>query len=146
MRARFVFEKFTEKGDPIKQMGIGYPESQLETMSWKILKFIENKGEEGASLTEIQHYIWVDLEGHAEKDFWKTYPIRQYDNKRGVVHNTFARRTRGHWNTRLLGGAIGSFGHRYYQGLLLTYCKRNPVTKRWTLVRLPNPNEKFFKK
>jgi len=126
-------EKFTEEGDPIKQMNIGYSERMLNTMSWKILKFIESKGEEGASLTEIQFYIWTELEGHDEKDFQKRSMTPDISGWR--LGN---RKTRGHWNTQLYGGPY------YHEGLLHKYCEKNPITKKWVLKKFPKPTEKFY--
>jgi len=125
-------EKFSDKTDPIKDMNIGYPASQMNSYSWKILKFIEEKGEVGAKLGEIQYFIWTELEGHDPTEFWE----KRFGG----------RKTRGHWNTRLIGSSSSGWGDKYYQGILYTYCKKDPVTKRWILKRLPKPREKFFKK
>jgi hypothetical protein len=149
MKAKYVNEclneKFADVTDPIKDMNIGYPESQLNRAAWKILKFIEEKGEEGASLTEIQFFIWTECEGHNPEKFWKKEPVRNYNPKTKLMYDTSARRTRGHWNTRLIGSNNGNHGERYPQGILLTYCHKNPNNKKWVLTRLPKPNEKFFK-
>jgi len=134
MRAIFINEKFTEDSDPISDMNIGYPARQINTMSWKILKFIESKGEEGAGLTEIQYYIWTELEGHDKKSFWEKGPSRP----RGHGDQSPLRRTRGHWTTNLFGGP------NYHEGLLNKYCVKNPKNKKWVLKRLPRPNEKFY--
>ena len=147
MRAKFILEtlneKFKETTDPIKDMNIGYPESQVNRMSWKILNFIADKGKEGAKLGEIQYYIWTELEGHSPESFWKKSQSGYRKNRHGKLQPVMGRKTRGHWNTRLLGNT--SWGERWPKGILLSYCKKNPVTKRWTIVRMPKPNEKFFK-
>ena len=50
MKAKYVNEclneKFKEDSDPIKDMGIGYSKRTLDSKSFKILQFIENKGKE----------------------------------------------------------------------------------------------------
>jgi len=137
MRAKFVNEKFKEESDPIKDMGIGYSEKMLNTISWRVLKFIESKGNEGARLTDIQHYIYVNLTGHSEKDFWKKE--RAYLRGSFVRMPNAIRQTRGWWSDQLYG--------TYNQaGLLHKYCKKNPITHRWVLVKMPRPNENFFSK
>lgn len=130
MKAQFVFEKFTEESDPIKDMDIGYSERMMNSMSFKILKFIENKGKEGAGLTEIQYYIWTELEGHDPQEFWFSY--HNYTND-------YKRKTRGHWTTNLYG--TPSAGHI---GLLHKFCEKNQNGK-WVLKRFPNPKEKFYR-
>ena len=139
MRAKFVFEKFKEESDPIKDLNIGYPEKQINTKSWKILKFIESKGEEGASLKEIQYFIWTELSGYSDKSFWEKNKLRPNQYKYGA---NLQRKTRGFWNTNLLGS-----GGPYYRGkpgLLHKYCKKSEVTHKWVLERMPKPNEKFY--
>jgi len=127
MRAQFVFEKFKEETDPIKDMGIGYGKKG-ETTAFKILLFLQDKGEEGATVQEIQHFILVDLYGMSEEDFWKK------DYRGG-------RSTRGYW----VGGIYGSADRKkHVRGLLYTYCEKNPKTKKWVLQRLPKPGEHIF--
>lgn len=133
-----IFEKFNDKTDPIKDMDIGYPERQTKTMSWQILKFIEEKGQDGASLKEIQFFIWTELEGHDPKEFYEKRATSVYSKKYEKSYDTSARKTRGHWNTQLLGGP------NYHQGLLHKYCNQNPSTKRWILKHLPKPKERFY--
>jgi len=130
MKAQFVFEKFTEESDPIKDMDIGYSERMMNSMSFKILKFIESKGKDGAGLTEIQYYIWTELEGHDPQEFWFSY--HNYTND-------YKRKTRGHWTTNLYG--TPSAGHI---GLLHKFCEKNQNGK-WVLKRFPNPREKFYR-
>ena len=135
MRARFVNEKFKEESDPIKDMNIGYGKKPL-TSSWKILEFIKSKGEEGASLTEIQHFIWVDLQGHDEKEFWEKQYVQGYNYKTKQAYPSSLRKTRGHWNTALYGGS-------QFNGLLHQYCKKNEKGK-WVLIKWPKPGENIF--
>jgi hypothetical protein len=137
MRAKFVFEKFEEESDPIRDLNIGYSAKVLNTMSWKILEFIKNKGEEGASLTEIQFFIWTELEGHDPKKFWEKEYIQAYNYKTQDTYPTVGRRTRGHWNTQL-------YGTRRHIGLLNKYCKKNEKGK-WVFVKYPKPDEKFYR-
>lgn len=132
MRAKFINEKFQEKSDPIKDMKIGYNKRVLNSMSWKVLEFIKSKGEKGAGLTEIQYYIWTKLEGKDPKKFWEKSISRNDDNVKGL------RKTRGHWNTNLLGGKY------YHEGLLHKFCKKNPKTKKWVFVRFPKVGENLY--
>ncbi len=144
MRAKFVFEKFKEESDPIKDMNIGYKKKQLDSMSWKILEFIKSKGEEGAGLTEIQFYIWTELEGHDPIKFWEKIkeevwdPIRSTKYGRNIYKTFYMRKTRGHWTTNLFSGP------HYRGGLLNKFCKKNPETKKWVFVRFPTPGEIFY--
>jgi len=142
MKAKYVNEclneKFKDESDPITDMGIGYSKRILNSKSFKILKFIESKGKEGASLTEIQHYIWTELEGHSEESFWTKSPTSSYSIKQGKSYDTSARKTRGHWNTQLFGGP------HYHEGLLHKYCEKNPVTKKWVLKSWPKPKENMY--
>jgi len=130
MKARFVFEKFKEDSDPIKDLGIGYKARVINSKTWKILEFIKSKREEGASLTEIQFYIWVELEGHDPKEFWKV--------RRNYLGDRSGRKTRGHWNTQLFGGPY------YHGGILYRFCKKNPDNRKWVFVRFPKPNERLY--
>lgn len=144
MRARFVNEKFTKDGDPIKDMGIGYKKRVLNSKAWKILEFIKSKGEEGASLIEIQHYIFVVLNGNSEEDFWKKTDKWMYNPRTGQSYKTKARATRGYWNTNLYGTTYPFYSDEGNPGLLHKYCKKNPKTKKWVFVRFPEPGEKIF--
>lgn len=123
-------EKFKEVSDPVKDMGIGYKKRVLESMTWKLLEFIQSKGKEGASLTEIQFFIWTKLEGHDPDEFWQV--------RRNYLGDRSGRKTRGHWNTQLFGGT------HYHGGLLHRFCKKNPETKKWVLVRFPRPDERLY--
>jgi ankyrin repeat protein len=122
-------EKFEKESDPIKDIGIGYSKRMLNSMSMKILQFLENKGEEGASLKEIQYFIWIE-NGNDPKKFFE---------KSDYYGRTISqRKTRGYWNTNLLGS---SYSH---EGLLHKFCKQNPETKKWILKRYPEFKEKFY--
>lgn len=138
MRAKFVFEKFSEDSDPIKDMNIGYKKKQLASMSWKVLEFIQSKGEEGAGLTEIQYYIWTKLKGHDPKDFWETSEEQVWDSRTDSTITAYPRVTRGYWTTNLFSGP------NYRGGLLHKFCKKNPKTKKWVFVRFPKPGEIFY--
>jgi hypothetical protein len=135
MRARLVFEKFKEQSDPIEDMGMNYSKRTVDSKSFKILQFIESKGKEGASLKEIQFFIWTELDGYSPESFWIT-SAEKYPNSVGA--DPKRRATRGHWNTQLLGGMY------YHKGLLHKYCVQNPTTHRWILKRMPDPNEKMY--
>jgi hypothetical protein len=134
MRARTVFEKFQENSDPIKDMGMAYSKRTVNSKSFKILEFIGSKGKEGASLKEIQFFIWTELDGYSPESFWIT--SREKYPERGGTENK--RATRGHWNTQLLGGRY------YHQGLLHKFCKQDPKTKKWILKRMPDAKEKMY--
>jgi len=98
------------------------------TKAWKILEFIGSK-KEGVGLTEIQHFIWTELDGYSEEDFWRK--SETWDGKDRL------RATRGHWCTALYGGCF------YHTGLLHEYCKK--VGKKWVLVNMPKPGENIYK-
>jgi hypothetical protein len=136
MRAKFVNEKFTQDSDPIKDMNIGYSKRVLNSKTWKVLEFIKNKGKEGASLTEIQYFIWTKLNKHDPNEFWEKMEVGWYPKK-------YLRKTRGYWNTQLYG-AYNSYreygGHR---GILNKYCEKNNKGK-WVFKRYPNPKEKLY--
>ena len=121
MRALFVFEAFTRGLDPKKAMGIGLnPKSK--TKSWKILDFIKNKGEEGASLKEIQYFIWTEINHKPEEEFWEKSDDYSWTNRSGKRINVSGqRKSRGYWNTNLLFSG---------PGLLYKYCKRRPDVKK----------------
>jgi hypothetical protein len=132
-----INEKFTEESDPIKDMNIGYGKKAL-TNAFKILQFIASKKEEGASFTEIQHFIWVDLQGYDEKEFWEKEYVQGYNYKTNQTYQSSLRKTRGHWNTALYGGS-------QFIGLLHQYCKKNEKRK-WVLIKWPKPGENIFYK
>ena len=138
MRAKFVFEKFKEESDPIKDLGIGYKKRVIGSMTWKLLEFIKSKGEEGASLTEIQYYIWTELEGHDPDEFWEKRESYGYNPKTEKSYPVKLRKTRGHWNTQLFGGPY------YHGGILHRFCKKNPDNRKWVFVRFPKPNERLY--
>ena len=127
-----------ERGkNPMKSMGLGYGKKR-ESVSWKVLEFIGSKGEEGASLTEIQRFLW-DLKGHPEEDFEVTSGDKwgfDGDSYRNNSYNK-TRASRGYWTTQL-------YGTRRRPGLLPKYCKKSPATKKWVLVRMPNPGENIY--
>lgn len=135
MKAKFIFEKFKQNSDPIKDMGIGYSKKQLNSKAFKILSFIRSKGEEGASLTEIQFYIWTELNGYSAESFWEK-------------DRTGKRLSRGYWTTNLYGHSIYSYVSRNIaygepRGILYKFCIKNNKGK-WVLKRMPRPNERFY--
>jgi len=122
---------FTRGGEPRKTLGLSYG-NKPQTTGWKILEFIRSKGEEGASFSEIQLFIWK-LNGHKEEDFWT------YEWERGWNHKLQrdtgmrkVRKTRGYWTTGL-----------YSYGLLPNFCKKNNKGK-WVFQRYPRPGENLF--
>lgn len=138
MRAKFIFEKFVEDdSDPITDMGIGISQRIIKTKAFKILQFIASKGQEGASLTEIQYFIWTEIRKFSEKDFWKKTQTWDYDSHtRRYTREKFIRASRGFYTTALYGGW-------HYPGLLHKYCKKNEKGK-WVLVRWPKGNENIY--
>jgi hypothetical protein len=142
MRAKFVNEKFKEESDPIKDLGIGYEKRQLDSKSWKVLEFIESKGEEGASFTEIQHFIWTKLNNKSEEDFWRKGSKKwSYIPGKGYSWGREGTRlSRGYWTSQLYGT-----GETDWKGLLPTFCKKNEKGK-WVLKRMLRPKEKFYRK
>jgi hypothetical protein len=140
MKAKYVKdclnEKFKEGSDPVKDMGIGLSERTLNSKSFKILLFIESKGQEGASLKEIQYFIWTVLNGHSHESFYRR--SRDYTDWKTSAPRKGQRKTRGYWNTNLLGSG-GS-----HQGLLHKYCVQDAKTHKWILNHMPNPKENMY--
>jgi len=132
----YLNEKFIKESDPIEDMGIGHSKRTLNSKSFKILLFIESKGKEGASLKEIQYFIWTKLDGYSHKSFYE----RSSDSWDWETNNRRKgqRKTRGHWNTQLFGGS------HYHEGLLHKYCEQNPETNKWVLRDLPLPQENMY--
>ena len=95
------------------------------TMSWKLLTWLGSKSTQGATLTDIQYYIWTMLENKDGNEFYH----KDHQNQR---------KTRGHWNTQLYGG------YYYHGGLLHLYCQK--INGKWVLKNMPKPNEKIYKK
>jgi hypothetical protein len=130
MKAKLVREslneKFHEDSDPVSDMGIGYGKKPL-TKTWKVIEFIKSKGEEGASLTEIQFFIWTEIKGYSEMSFWEPSETTRWQSG----ERTNLRKTRGYWNTAL-------YGDYKYEGILHKCCKKNEKGK-WVFVKYPNP-------
>ena len=132
--------------DPAKALGIGYG-NKPKTKAWKVLDFIGSKGESGASLTEIQHFIWTEINGNPEKEFWeksKVWGYKKQENPNGILPvdvwgqlDQGTRKTRGYWATNLYGGSW------YGPGLLRNYCTKN-AEGRWVLDHMPKPGENIF--
>ncbi len=138
--------QFKRGQDPIKSLGLGYGNKQ-RTKAWRILEFIESKGEEGASYTEIQEFIWVEINGGSKEDFWKKdrrrYVYRS-GSSRGEYKEPGLRSTRGYYSTNLSGTHGWNAIDKGNKGLLHTYCKKNPDTKKWVIDRMPNPGENIY--
>jgi hypothetical protein len=142
MRAKFIYEnlneKFTDESDPIKDLNIGYGKKP-NLKSFKILLFIASKGTEGASLTEIQHYIWVELNKDSEESFWEKGTYNTYAGGYSKM-----RLSRGYWTDGLYGSGGSYLGRHSATGLLPKYCKKNSQNHKWVLTRMPNPGENIF--
>ena len=126
---------FHKTRDPKKALGMSYG-NKPNTTAWKVIQFIKNKGKEGASLEEIQKFIYVDVNKHTEEEFYK-----KTDTSYGAQGG---RATRGYWNTNLLGGG---FGPNRMVGLLHKFCNREvkPDGKvKWVLNRMPEPGENLL--
>jgi len=134
---------FKRGQDPAKSMGLGYG-NKLKTKAWKILEFIGSKGEDGASFTEIQKFIW-NLNGLPEEDFYKTSEdiAREYAQKSGREYNPSYRFS--HDKTRASRGyyATALFGGMHFNGLLNSYCRKNEK-KKWVLYRMPEPGGNIY--
>jgi predicted nucleotidyltransferase len=135
---------FKRGQDPIKSMKLGYG-NKLKTKAWKILDFIRSKGEEGVSFTELQKFIWTEIAGNSEEDFYKTSEDihREYYESRGKEYNPSwrplsnkTRASRGYYNTALFGGTSNT-------GLLHKYCEKTDNGK-WAIKRMPNPGENIY--
>ena len=137
MRAKTVNEAssgFQRYRDPKTALGMNYGKKPL-TNTWKILEFIGSKGEEGASFTEIQHFIWTVLWGKSEESFWKKEDRYIESEKYGYKKSKAGiRSTRGIY-------ALGLIGRTYTsKGILLMWCHKNAKGK-WVLDRMPEPGE-----
>lgn len=104
--------------DKVEKMG-RLPDNNTKTM--KLLKWIGSKSN-GATFTEIQHYIFVVLNGNSEEDFWKK-------DENGL------RQTRGYWATALYGASA-------YHGILPRFCKK--INGKWVLDKLPKDDETLY--
>jgi hypothetical protein len=140
MLVRESLNEFMRGADPKKALDIG-PTRTTKSKAWKILEFIGSKGEEGASFTEIQLYIWTELQGYSEKDFWE-----KDDKTRGGSWKDWAgvplrglRSSRGYYATNLYGSGYFTGG----RGLLHNYCHRNEKRK-WVLDRMPDRKERIY--
>lgn len=121
MRAKRVFE-FEKGGDPKKSLNLGHGK-HVKTKGFKILDFIAQAGKEGRSFTEIQKFIWTEIRGYKEEDFWKK-------------DTPATRLSRGTYTT-------GLYGTQFQKGLLTTYCHKNEKGK-WVLDRFPRPDENMY--
>jgi len=125
--------EFKRGQDPAKALGIGYG-NKPKTKAWKVLDFIGSKGEKGAGITEIQHFVWTVLHGRPEESFWKKGLA--YAWLKGHDEKIYLRNSRGYWSTNL-------YGSHSTEGLLRKYCTKN-AEGRWVLVRMPGPGENIF--
>jgi len=106
------------------------------TRSWKLLKWLGEQPD-GATLTEIQHYIFVDLNGNSEEEFWEKGPTSgPWNPKTRRYGDVELRKTRGYWNTQLFGTDYN------YGGLLHNFCEK--IGKKWVLKRMPEKDELLY--
>jgi len=112
-----------------------------KTKAWRILEFIGSKGNEGASLTEIQFFIWTVLDGNSEESFWKKGEVWKWTGHESEYGRSFreskARQTRGHWCTALYGGPF------YHTGLLHEYCIKEK--EKWVLDKMPVAHKPIYR-
>lgn len=126
-------EMFTRGGDPYKKLNIGsHRHEKTDTHSWKILMFIDSFGREGVGLTEIQKYIWVDLNGGSVEDFYR--PLAKYKYNTGNLSldngKPEGRATRGYWTSNL-------YGTGRQEGILRKFGERTG-TGKWRIRKWPN--------
>ena len=152
MKAKLVRE-FLNEAAPIKPSGEEIPVSNYEeskepkskgkdntkTKTWQLLKWLGEQPD-GATLTEIQHYIFVNINGNPEDEFWEkstSWTTPRRNNRTGRYSETAElRKTRGYWNTQLFGT---DFNHG---GILHNFCEK--VGKKWVLKRMPDKSELLY--
>lgn len=107
-----------------------------KTKTWKLLKWLGEQPD-GATLTEIQHYIFVDINHNPEEEFWEKSPTRYGPRTKYKDRSEISlRKTRGYWNTQLFGT---DYNHG---GLLHVYCEK--VGNKWVLKRMPTKDELMY--
>lgn len=132
---------FKRGQEPLKALGLSYGE-KMKTNSWKILEFIKDKGEEGASFTEIQRFIYVDLKGYSEENFQKKDKNRWIRTKHGHgIVEPGLRSSRGYYTDLLYGGSFYSYSKN--KGLLYKWCEKNDKGK-WIIKKWPKPGENLL--
>lgn len=134
----FVYEAMNFKRglDPMKAMNIGiHPKYKFK--SFKILDFIKSFGEEGVSYTDIQKFIYFELnDAPLGNDYFKQEKGWGYSHKlHSPIEKNF-RRGRGYWGTNL-------YGTDDKKGLLRNYCRKNKDGK-WVLDHYPQREENVY--
>ena len=124
---------FRRGQDPIKSLRLGYG-NKPDKKAWKILEFIGSKGEEGAGLTEIQRFLWTEIQGRNQEEFELSSNDKWGYNYHFPYNKT--RATRGYYGTNLYGSGSKP-------GLLHKYCRKNEKGK-WVLERMPEPGENIY--
>ena len=130
MRARTINETFKRGLDPKKAMNIGI-HPRHKTKSWKILEFIDSFGKEGVRYTDIQKYIYFELN---KAPFGPDYFSMEEPKKWHSKDYPRQRAGRGYWATNL----YGTYAKR---GLLRNYCVKNDKGK-WVLDHYPSRERK----
>ena len=136
MRARTINETMSFKRglDPKKAMNIGV-HPRHKTKSWKILEFIDSFGQEGVRYSDIQKYIYFELNNAPfGPDYFSMEPAKKWNSKEFPPQ----RRGRGYWGTNLYGTNRWA-GNK--SGLLKNYCYKNKQGK-WVLDHYPDRNQK----
>ncbi len=130
---------FKRGQNPRKSLGIGLNKSLMNTKSWKVLEFIESKESDGgATLTEIQEFIYFELNGAPKGKDW-FYKKDEFGQ----------RVSRGYWTTQLYSWSGYGYGFRRYdygyeRKGIFGYCeKRNG---KWFLKKYPREGERFTEK
>lgn len=141
MRAIFVYEamNFTRGLDPKKAMDIGM-HPRYKTKSWKILDFIGSFGKEGVRYSDIQKFIYFELNNAPfGPDYFSKEPLTTHHMKYRLPQQ---HRGRGYWGTNLYGTS-GQFGSGGKRGLLSHYCHKNKEGK-WVLDHYPQRKENIY--
>jgi len=145
VRMRLVKESLSFKrgANPHERLGLGkFRHPRHETLSWKILEFIEESKEVGRSLKEIQLWLWLK-NGNDEKTFYSVLPKAYYSHIDPIEYKGKGRASRGYYNTLLLGGRYptnNASNRKYKLGLLKAWCKKNENGK-WIIDKMPEPHE-----
>ena len=143
MRAKLVKESISfKRGQSSKDtLELGFGSKIMNTKAFKVLEFIADSGEEGRSFTEIQRYIYFDINKAPKGEDWFDKKTQgRWNDKKGHWddHVKGSRVSRGYWNAQL-----GSFLDR--KGLLDYYCEKNEKGK-WVLKRWPKRGEAIMGK
>lgn len=134
-KVRESLNEFQRGEDPTDALGVGegrYRHAKQHTKSWKILRYILDAGKEGRSFTEIQYYIWTELDGKDPDDFYNQRSFNWGKDKLGKPPYTGPRASRGHWSTNL-NRILYKWAHKNADG-------------RWVISEMPEYNDLLYPK